>query len=206
MTDEPSPRPWRIADIEHDYDILDADGKVAARAAHGNRELAALICAAVNEREAVRDALRDMEADAEAAWEGTPLRRILVKHVTAIREALAAALDHANECSRRAAAERARAVEEAQRDANMEADRLRDIVRRLLPIAETTVENIRALGTARFPFLEQIKSDRLRGDINREVANADHLLREARAAIGEGGAERRLNNSTQQQTKEGKEE
>lgn len=62
---------------------------------------------------------------------------------------------------------------------------LRDIVRRLLPLAETTVENIRALGTARFPFLEQIKSDRLRGDINREVANADHLLRDARDAIGE---------------------
>ena len=70
-------------------------------------------------------------------------------------------------------------------DAVNERDRLRDIVRRLLPIAETTVENIRALGTARFPFLEQIKSDRLRGDINREVANADHLLREASAAIGE---------------------
>lgn len=63
--------------------------------------------------------------------------------------------------------------------------RLRDLVRRLLPLAKTTVENIRALGTARFPFLEQIKSDRLRGDINREVANADYLLREARAAIGE---------------------
>jgi hypothetical protein len=66
-----------------------------------------------------------------------------------------------------------------------ERDRLRDIVRRLLPLAETTVENIRALGTARFPFLEHIKSDRLRGDINREVAKAEHLLREARAAIGE---------------------
>ena len=71
-------------------------------------------------------------------------------------------------------------------DAVNERDRLRDIVRRLLPLAETTVENIRALGTARFPFLEQIKSDRLRGDINREVANAEHLLRVARAAIGEG--------------------
>lgn len=70
-------------------------------------------------------------------------------------------------------------------DAVNERDRLRDIVRRLLPLAETTVENIRALGTSRFPFLEQIKSDRLRGDINREVANADHLLREASAAIGE---------------------
>ena len=70
-------------------------------------------------------------------------------------------------------------------DAVNDRDRLRDIVRRLIPLAETTVENIRALGTARFPFLEQIKSDRLRGDINREVANADHLLREARAALAE---------------------
>lgn len=26
-----SPRPWRVADIDHDHDILDADGKVAAR-------------------------------------------------------------------------------------------------------------------------------------------------------------------------------
>lgn len=66
-----------------------------------------------------------------------------------------------------------------------ERDLLRDIVRRLLPLAETAVENLRALGTSRFPFLEHIKSDRLRGDINREVSNADHLLREARAAIGE---------------------
>lgn len=66
-----------------------------------------------------------------------------------------------------------------------ERDSLRDLVRRMLPLAETTVENIRSLGTARFPFLEQIKSDRLRGDINREVVNAEHLLREARAAIGE---------------------
>lgn len=70
-------------------------------------------------------------------------------------------------------------------DAVNERDRLRDLVRRLLPLAETTAENIRALGTARFPFEEQVKSDRLRGDINREVANADHLLREARSAIGE---------------------
>ena len=70
-------------------------------------------------------------------------------------------------------------------DAVNERDRLRDLVRRLLPLAETTVENIRALGMARFPFVEQIKSDRLRGDINREVSNADRLLREARAAIVE---------------------
>jgi hypothetical protein len=66
-----------------------------------------------------------------------------------------------------------------------ERDRLRDIVRRLVPLAETTVENIRALGAARFPFEEHIKSDRLLADINREVSNADYLLREARAAIGE---------------------
>lgn len=46
--DSKYPTPWSVADIEHDYDILDADGKVAARAAHGNKELAALIVEAVN--------------------------------------------------------------------------------------------------------------------------------------------------------------
>ena len=46
--DKHSPTPWRVADIDHDYDILDFDGKVAARAAHGNRELADFIVEAVN--------------------------------------------------------------------------------------------------------------------------------------------------------------
>lgn len=121
-----SPRPWRVNG--HSIEANDPDGLwlknektgwgVVAnlpscpkyRMSKKNRETwdaiveanAALIVAAVNEREAVRDALRDMEADAEAAWEGTSLRRVLVKHVTALHEALAAALDHANECSRRA--------------------------------------------------------------------------------------------------------
>lgn len=31
ITATASPRPWRVADIDHDHDILDADGKVAAR-------------------------------------------------------------------------------------------------------------------------------------------------------------------------------
>lgn len=171
-----SPRPWRLED-GFACEIVDATGRHVLTATSryavpplgDEREAAnaALIVAAVNEREAVRDALRDMEADAEAAWEGTPLRRVLVKHVTALREALAAALDHANECSLRAAAERAvraRAVEEAQRDANMEADRLRDIVRRLLPLASERLATMAA------------------GDCD--------LLREARAAICEAALSR----------------
>ena len=121
MTNEPSPRPWRVVTYEEDgdqCDIYDANGTPVCTMgyiADQPEADAALIVDAVNERE-----------------------------------------------------------------------RLRDLVRRLLPLAETTVENIRALGTARFPFMEQTKSDRLRGDINREVENADYLLREARAALGEG--------------------
>ncbi len=45
---EHSPTPWRVADIDHDYDIIDADGKVVARAAHGDRALAGYIADAVN--------------------------------------------------------------------------------------------------------------------------------------------------------------
>lgn len=82
-----SPRPWKLAGNT----IWDADGGVVVSALNPcDRATRRLIVAAVNEREAVREALRDMEADAEAAWEGTPLRRVLVKHVTALREALAA--------------------------------------------------------------------------------------------------------------------
>lgn len=65
---EHSPTPWRVADIEHDHDILDADGKVAARAAHGNRELAALIVEAVNERDRLRDIVRRMIPGVEEAF------------------------------------------------------------------------------------------------------------------------------------------
>ena len=38
--------------------------------------------------EIINDILRDMETDAEAAWEGTPLRRALVKYAARLREAL----------------------------------------------------------------------------------------------------------------------
>lgn len=135
MTNESSPRPWRVELMFNG--VADARGeKVAANIRASD---AALIVDAVNERDRLRDELADKARNYE--------------------DVIA--------CHQR--------TEES----------LRDIVRRLLPLAETTVENIRALGTARFPFLEQIKSDRLRGDINREVSNADHLLREARDAIGE---------------------
>ena len=57
-------------------------------------------------------------------------RRLIVEAVNGFADALA----HADECSRAAAAERAaraRDVEDAQREANLRADRLSDMVRRL---------------------------------------------------------------------------
>lgn len=65
---EYSPLPWRVADIEHDYDILDADGKVAAMAAHGNRELAAHIVKAVNELDRLRDLVRRLCDELESHY------------------------------------------------------------------------------------------------------------------------------------------
>jgi hypothetical protein len=89
-----------------------------------------------------------------------PIRRAEAER-DRLRDELAAALHLADECSRDAAAvhaERARAVEEAQSEANLRADRLADIVRRL--------------------------SRHLENYITSESEN--DLLREARAAIGEG--------------------
>ena len=107
MTNEPSPRPWRVADYAQCpglADVFDASGSpsglVAGELKHAD---AALIVAAVNERDHLHDQL-------------------------------ASALRLADECSRDAAAVhagRARAVEEAQSEANRRADRLADIVRRL---------------------------------------------------------------------------
>ena len=86
-----------------------------------------------------------------------------------LRDQLAAALRLADECSRDAAAVhagRARAVEEAQSEANRRADRLADIVRR-------TVET-----------LEQVYKHADMTDALREVVV--ETQREARDAIGEG--------------------
>ena len=56
--------------------------------------------------EIINEILRDMEADAEAAWEGTPLRRALVKYAARLREALGApALAPGNAAAMRAALE-----------------------------------------------------------------------------------------------------
>jgi len=75
---------------------------------------------------------------------------------------LADALAHADDCARAAVTEhsaRARAVEDAQREANMRADRLRDLVRRLADALDT------------FAAIEDREID---------------LVREAREALGEG--------------------
>ena len=60
---------------------------------------------------------------------------------------------------------------------------MRDIINRLVPLAEVTVENIRSLGSCRFPFVTD--ESKVRVDIQAEVETADKLLAEARAAIGE---------------------
>ena len=151
MTNEPNPRPWRVEENVvgwHSF-IVDANGDgVAAcwRTARGDDEKerqyneanARLIVDAVNERDHLHDQL-------------------------------ASALRLADECSRDAAAVhagRARAVEEAQSEANRRADRLADIVRR-------TVET-----------LEQVYKHADMTDALREVVV--ETQREARAAIGEG--------------------
>lgn len=171
MTNEPSPRPWRIGENSLGWKscIEDANGKQIASCWGGDgvnctepaQSDAALIVDAVNERDRLSAQLAATVSEALA--------------IRAERDRLRAEL-----------ADKAQNYEDVIAYHQRTEESLRDIVRRLVPLAETTVENIRALGTARFPFEEQIKSDRLRGDINREVAKADHLLREASAAIGEG--------------------
>lgn len=42
------PRPWKVSDILHDFDIVDANGTVVARPAHGYKNLADLIVDGVN--------------------------------------------------------------------------------------------------------------------------------------------------------------
>ena len=99
MTNEPSPRPWRVEEnvVGWTSFIVDANGDgVAAcwRTARGDDEKerqyneanARLIVAAVNGRAALAAVLRDMEEDCEAAWEGTPLRRALAKYVARLCE------------------------------------------------------------------------------------------------------------------------
>lgn len=154
---EPSPRPWRAEKnvVGWTSFIVDANGDgVAAcwRTARGDDEKerqynevnAALIVDAVNERDRLRDEL-------------------------------AAALRLADECSRDAAAVhagRARAVEEAQSEANRRADRLADIVRRMADLSESLLANYE------YRYREDANSMAF-------VENTRGFLREARAAIGE---------------------
>lgn len=71
---EHSPRPWRVADIDHDYDIIDADGKVAARAAHGDRALAGYIADAVNLYSQIEAARTDSDGNRHLLqMEGKPV-------------------------------------------------------------------------------------------------------------------------------------
>lgn len=116
-TNEPSPRPWRVADYAQCpglADIFDASGSPSGLVAGELKPAdAALIVDAVNERDSLRDQL-------------------------------AAALRLADECSRDAAAVhagRASAVEEAQSEANRRADRLADIVRRMADVTHSLLGN-----------------------------------------------------------------
>ena len=90
MTNEPSPRPWRVVDYAQCpglSDIFDASGSPSGLVAGELKPAdAALIVAAVNGRAALSAVLRDMAKDYEAAWEGTPLRRALAKYFARLRE------------------------------------------------------------------------------------------------------------------------
>jgi len=144
---EHSPLPWRVIRAYDDEParIIDADDDEVAV------ELidadAALIVEAVNERDRLRE-----ERDA--------------------------ALAHADECERDAAAERAeraRAVEEAQREANQRADRLADLVRRMCLVVKDANEFATSMASM-FPELED----------RRAWHEMESILREAREALAEG--------------------
>jgi len=110
MSASESPRPWKVADIEHDYDIVDADGRVVARAAHGDKELAGFIVRAVNLHE---DLMRRYRIDVDTICELIDERDRLREENERLRLALGEA--------------------EASAECNLapEIDKLRDLVRRL---------------------------------------------------------------------------
>lgn len=151
---EHSPTPWRVADIDHDYDIIDADGKVVARAAHGDRALAGYIADAVNLYSQIEAARTDSDGNRHLLqMEGNPVViitpppseaevvrtfRDLYNNVNQDRMMLArgriAAL---NECDRLSdELDKVRAALERANRYGMQADednaKLRDLVRRLL--------------------------------------------------------------------------
>lgn len=90
MSDEASPRPWRVAEYHQCpglADIFDASGSPSGLVAGELKPAdARLIVDAVNGRAALSAVLRDMAKDCEAAWEGTPLRRALAKYFARLRE------------------------------------------------------------------------------------------------------------------------
>lgn len=90
MTDEASPRPWRVESDNLTLRppvcfVVDANGAKVSGGFFSPAD-AALIVDAVNGRAALSAVLRDMAKDYEAAWEGTPLRRALAKYFARLRE------------------------------------------------------------------------------------------------------------------------
>jgi hypothetical protein len=153
MTAEPSPRPWRVNG--HSIEANDPDGLWLKNEKTGWGVVANLPSCPKSRMSKKNRETWDAIVEANAA-----LIIEAVNERDRLRDQLAAALRLADECSRDAAAVhagRARAVEEAQSEANRRADRLADIVRRL--------------------------SSHLANYITSESEN--DLLREARAAIGE---------------------
>ncbi len=152
---EHSPTPWRVADIDHDYDIIDADGKVAARAAHGDRALAGYIADAVNLYSQIEAARTDSDGNRHLLqMEGKPVViitpppseaevvrtfRDLYNNVNQDRMMLMRGrMDALNECDRLGdELDKVRAALERANRYGMQADeenaKLRDLVRRMIP-------------------------------------------------------------------------
>ena len=87
MTNEPSPRPWRMDEYDASL-VRDADGRFVARADAAD---AALILAAVNERDRLRDLVRRTVETLEQVYKHADMTDALREVVAETqREALAA--------------------------------------------------------------------------------------------------------------------
>lgn len=155
ITTTASPRPWRIPEVDPiPTEIWSADGTVVARGVSGPD--AVLIVKAVNQYDEV--AMQNTDSNGGRQY---------------------ASLAQA----RREERYRKRLVKEAE-ELRAERDRLRDIVRRMLPLAEVAEKyaDVEA---------ETIKGICARKGVDPSVVDAireknANLLREVRAAIGEG--------------------
>lgn len=87
------PIPWRAEGRDNGlcgqhrrewWAVLDRNGFLVAEGL--DETTAHEIVAAVNARASIREAIAEMEGEAALAWEGTPLRRSLVKYVLRFRE------------------------------------------------------------------------------------------------------------------------